>query len=209
MEDGYSMPKLRKGDNNMNELEKKVLNEGSVLDNGVLKVDHFINHQVDPTLMEEIAKDFASVFQNKGITKVLTIESSGIAPALMPAKELNVPLIILKKQPSKVLYQDLFQTVVSSFTKETSYELTMAKNLLTEEDHVLIIDDFLAYGEAAAGAVRLIHMSHATVAGAGILIEKTFQGGRDKLKELGVMVYSQVRIEKMEKGNIVFAKERI
>ena len=92
----------------MNELEKMVLNEGSVLDNGVLKVDHFINHQVDPTLMEEIAKDFASVFQNKGITKVLTIESSGIAPALMTAKELNVPLIILKKQPSKVLYQDLF-----------------------------------------------------------------------------------------------------
>ncbi len=191
----------------MKRLEEKVLSEGKALSNGVLKVDSFLNHQVDPILMEEIGKDFAENFKGKGITKVVTIESSGIAPALFTAKELNVPLIILKKQPSKVLYQDLYQTVVASFTKETSYELTISKELLSEEDHVLIIDDFLAYGEAVSGAVRLVRMSHSTVAGVGILIEKSFQNGREKLNELGISVYSQVRIAKLEDGNITLMQE--
>lgn len=183
-------------------LEERVLAEGIAVDEDVIRVDGFLNHQVDPVLMEACAKDFAEHFKNQGITKIVTIESSGIAPALLTAKEMGVPLIILKKQPSKVLYKDLYQTVVTSFTKETSYELTMAKNFLDENDHVLIIDDFLAYGEAVVGAVRLVHMAHATIAGVGILIEKAFQAGREKVEEGGICVYSQVRIKKLEVGNI-------
>ena len=191
----------------MKRLEEKVLNEGKALQNGVLKVDNFLNHQVDIDLMEDIAKDFATEFKEKGITKVITIESSGIAPALLTAKELKVPLIILKKQPSKVIYQDVHQTVVASFTKDTSYELTIAKNLLTEDDHVLIIDDFLAYGEAVSGAVRLVRLSHATIAGIGILIEKSIQNRREKLTEMGISVYSQVKIASLEDGKITLVEE--
>lgn len=183
-------------------LEERILAEGMAENEDVLKVDGFLNHQVDPVLMEEIAKDFALHFKSQGITKIVTIESSGIAPALLTAKEMGIPLIIMKKQPSRVLYNDLFQTVVASFTKETSYELTMSKKFLTDEDHVLIIDDFLAYGESAAGAIRLVRMSGATVAGVGILIEKVFQAGRDKVKENGVPVYSQVKIKKLSGGKI-------
>ncbi|MEG1847460.1 MAG: xanthine phosphoribosyltransferase [Lachnospiraceae bacterium] len=183
-------------------LEDRVLAEGIAVNADVLRVDGFLNHQVDPVLMEEVAKDFAEHFKNQGVTKVVTIESSGIAPALLTAKAMGVPLIILKKQPSKVLYKDLYQTVVTSFTKETSYELTMSKKFLDENDHVLIIDDFLAYGEAAVGATRLVRMAHATIAGVGILIEKAFQAGRDKVEESGVSVYAQVRIKKLSPDKI-------
>ena len=138
-----------------------------------MKVDSFVNHQVDPELMKNIGNEFAEHFKGQGITKVATIESSGIAPALMTALALNVPMLILKKQPSKILNQDLYQTVVTSYTKGTSYELTLSKNFISENDHVLIIDDFLANGEAATGAIRLIRKAHATIAGVGILIEKS------------------------------------
>lgn len=183
-------------------LEERILTEGIAENENVIRVDGFLNHQVDPVLMEAVAKDFAEHFKNQGITKVVTIESSGIAPALLTAKELGVELIIMKKQPSKVLYKDLYQTVVASFTKDTSYELTMSKSFLDENDHVLIIDDFLAYGEAVAGAIRLVRMAHATIAGVGILIEKTFQEGRQKVKECGSNVYSQVKIKKLSPGKI-------
>lgn len=188
-------------------LEDKIKAEGVVVSEDILKVDSFLNHQVDPMLMEEIAKDFAKQFTDKGVTKVVTIESSGIAPALLTAKELNVPMVILKKQPSKILYDNLYQTVVTSFTKGTSYELTLSKDFIDENDHVLIIDDFLANGEAATGAVRLIQMAHATVCGVGVLIEKAFGSGREKLAERGVSVYAQARIAKMEPDKIEFLEE--
>ena len=145
--------------------------------------------------------------RDRGITKVATIESSGIAPALMTALALNVPMLILKKQPSKILNQDLYQTVVTSYTKGTSYELTLSKNFISENDHVLIIDDFLANGEAATGAIRLIRKAHATIAGVGILIEKSFQPGYEKLTEQGIDVYSLARIAKLGEGVIEFVKD--
>lgn len=188
-------------------LEDKILSEGQALNEHILKVDSFINHQVDPELMREIGKDFANHFKNCGITKVATIESSGIAPALMTALELGVPLLILKKQPSKVLNTDLYQTQVTSFTKGTSYELTLSQKFVNENDHVLIIDDFLANGEAATGAIRLIRLAHATVAGLGIVIEKSFQPGREKLMEQGFDVYSLARIAKLDKDLIEFIEE--
>ena len=183
-------------------LEEKVLKEGIAMNENILKVDGFINHQVDPALMKAIGEDFASHFQDKGITKVVTIESSGIAPALMTAAAMQVPLLILKKSPSKVLNKNMYQTVVTSYTKGTSYELTLAGHLISEHDHVLIIDDFLANGEAATGAIRLIRKAHATVAGIGILIEKSFQSGRAKLEEQGFSIYSQVRIKSLGENQI-------
>lgn len=191
----------------MRELEKRILAEGTAVSESILKVDGFINHQVDPELMCKMGEAFANHFANQGITKVATIESAGIAPALMTAAALNVPLVVLKKQPSKVLNEDLLQTEVTSFTKEISYELTLSKKFISESDHVLIIDDFLANGEAATGAIRLIRHTHATVAGVGILIEKSFQPGREKLNEQGIEVYSLARISKLDKDVIEFIPE--
>lgn len=185
-------------------LEEKILAEGKAINEDILKVDSFINHQVDPVLMRQIGEEFANHFKSYGVTKVATIESSGIAPAIMTAEALHVPMIILKKQPSKVLNDDLYQTAVTSFTKGTTYELTLSSKFISDSDHVLIIDDFLANGEAATGAIRLLRKAHATVAGIGILVEKSFQPGRDKLIEQGHEVYSLARIGKLAKDCIEF-----
>ena len=157
--------------------------------------------------MDALGKDFAEHFKDCGITKVFTIESSGIAPALMTANYLDVPMIILKKQTSKILNGKVYQTRVTSFTKGTSYELTLSQQFINENDHVLIIDDFLANGEAATGAIRLIRKAHATIAGVGILIEKSFQPGYEKLTEQGIDVYSLARIAKLGEGVIEFVKD--
>lgn len=188
-------------------LEDMILERGIAVNEDILKVDSFVNHQVDARLMKEIGKEFYEHFKNQGITKVATIESSGIAPALMTALAFDVPMLILKKQPSKILNENLYQTVVTSYTKETSYELTLSKDFISENDHVLIIDDFLANGEAATGAIRLIRKSHATIAGVGALIEKSFQPGREKLREQGIEVYALARISKMSEGKVEFISE--
>jgi len=176
----------------MKELQDRILKDGQVIGTNILKVNKFINHQVDPVLMEHIGEDFANHFADKGITKVVTIESSGIAPALMAAAKMNVPLVILKKQPSKTLHNDLYQTQVTSFTTEKSYELTLSRDVI---------------GEAATGAIRLLRMAHATVAGIGILIEKSFQPGRRKINEQGYEVYSLARIKYMDEYQIDFIEE--
>jgi xanthine phosphoribosyltransferase len=195
---------LKSEEQNLKELQERIIKDGIVVDDEILKVDSFINHQVDPVLMEQIGEAFAAHFADKGITKVATIESSGIAPALMTARSMGLPLIILKKQPSSVLNDHLYQTEVTSFTKETSYELTLSSKFISENDHILIIDDFLANGEAATGAIRLIRKAHATVAGLGVLIEKSFQPGHDKLTAQGLDVYALSRIKAMKDGEITF-----
>lgn len=191
----------------MKRLEEKILAEGKAVNENILKVDSFINHQIDPAFMLELGRELASHFADQGITKVITIESSGIAPALMTAYILNVPVIILKKEPSKVLNQNLYQTVVTSYTKGSSYELTMSREHISENDHVLIVDDFLANGETATGAVRLLRKAHATIAGLGVLIEKSFQPGREKLKEQGISVYALARISKLAENQVEFIPE--
>ena len=185
-------------------LEDKIKKDGLAVNEHILKVDSFINHQIDPLLMQEMGRDIAEHFKDKGITKIATIESSGIAPALMASAAMGVPLLILKKQPSKILNQDLYQTVVTSFTKETNYELTLSKKYISDKDHVLIVDDFLANGEAATAALRLLRMSHATIAGLAVLIEKSFQPGREKLASQGIEVYALARIGKMAENYIEF-----
>lgn len=188
-------------------LEDRIKKEGQALSETVLKVDSFINHQVDSEFMDALGRDFAEHFKDAGITKVFTIESSGIAPALMTAKHLNVPMVILKKQTSKILNGNVYQTRITSFTKGTSYELTLFADYIQPEDRILLIDDFLANGEAAMGASRIITESGATLAGIGILIEKSFQRGRKCLEEAGHRVYSQARIKRLDAGVIEFLAE--
>ncbi len=185
-------------------LKDRILSEGRALNEDILKVDSFINHQVDMELMDAIGKDIADHFRDKKVTKVVTIESSGIPPAAMVAMSLGVPLVILKKQGSKVLNEDMIQTVVTSFTKGNTYELSLCTRYVNENDHVLFVDDFLANGEAATGTVRLLRQLHATIAGIGILIEKSFMPGRSKLEDAGFEVYSLARIKRLEKGVIEF-----
>ena len=190
----------------MDILKNKILSDGIVINNEILKVDNFINHQVDCELMKQIGLEFANHFKAKNITKVFTIESSGIAPATMTALALNVPMVILKKQTSKILADDFYQAEVKSFTKNTTYNLTLSKKYICSNDNILVVDDFLANGEACKGAIHLIKSAHASLAGIGILIEKSFQPGRKLLDTYGYEVYSLARIKSLENGKIEFLK---
>ena len=191
----------------MDSLKERILKDGMALNETVLKVDSFLNHGVDAQLMYEIGTEFKNYFMNHGITKIFTIESSGIAPTVMTAIQMNLPMVTLKKQTSKLLKDDIYQTTVHSFTKATDYELTLSKKYISNEDKVLIIDDFLANGEAALGAIRLVEEAGAQVAGIGIVIEKSFQPGRQLLMDKGNEVYSLARINKLGKGIIEFVEE--
>ena len=186
----------------MEKLHNKILSEGRALNESVLKVDSFLNHGVDAKLMYEIGTCFREYFNSKGITKIFTIESSGIAPAVMTALQMNLPMVTLKKQTSKILNGEVYQTTVHSFTKGSDYELTLSKKYISENDNVLIIDDFLANGEAALGAIRLVEEAGAKVGGIGIVIEKSFQPGRKMLDDKGYYVYSLARINKLGKDLI-------
>ena len=188
----------------MEELKNKIISEGKVLNSNVLKVDSFLNHHVDSNLMKKIGIEFSKYFKSKNISKVLTIESSGIAPAVMTSLELNVPMVILKKQMSKILNNDFYYTEVKSFTKSTIYNLTVSKKYISSNDNILIIDDFLAMGEASQGAINLTHQAGAKVAGIGIVIEKSFQSGRKILDNLGYDVYSLARIKSLNNDKIQF-----
>ncbi len=189
----------------MDLLKETITRDGVVINDHVLKVDSFLNHQVDTKLMDLIGEEFANYFKNKNITKVVTIESSGIAPAYATALRLNVPLIIFKKQSSAILdTETTIQTPVHSFTKNTDYTLIASKKYLSETDNILIIDDFLANGQAVMGAYRILKEAGSSVAGVGIVIEKSFQDGRKKLEDLGLDIYSLARISKISSDGIEF-----
>lgn len=187
-------------------LEDRIRKDGVALDGDVLLVDSFLNNQVDAVLMAEVGRAFAEAVKDMGITRVITIESSGIAPAQMAALTLNVPLVILKKSTSKILKDDVIQTEVVSYTKGKKYQLTMKKKYVLPEDKILLIDDFLASGEAAMGALRLIEETGAQVPVIGIVIEKSFQPGRGLLTEQGRKVISLARVSHMDAGHIEFAE---
>ena len=189
----------------MDLLKEKIKNDGIVINENVLKVDNFLNHQVDTKLMDLIGVEFTNYFKVKNITKVVTIESSGIAPAYATALKLNVPLVIFKKQSSAILdTETTIQTPVHSFTKNTDYILMASKKYLSENDNILIVDDFLANGQAAMGAYRILKEAGSSVAGIGIVIEKSFQDGRKKLEDLGLDVYSLARVSKISSDGIEF-----
>jgi len=185
-------------------LQKKILTEGKVLSDHVLKVDSFLNHQVDPKLMEEIGKEFAERFSQTPVTKILTLESSGIAPAVMAGLYMNVPVIFARKRKSLTLTDNLLSTKVYSFTKNEYNEVSVSGSFLQKNDHVLILDDFLANGQAALGLIDLTKQAGATVAGIGIVIEKSFQDGGDQLREMGFKVESLARIKSLKNKQVEF-----
>ncbi len=189
-------------------LTDKIEREGIVLDSNVRKVDSFINHQMDPQLMNEIGLEFARRFKDAGVTRILTIESSGIAPAIMAGLAMNVPVIFARKRKSLTLTSDLYTSTVYSFTKQESNEITVSKKYLLKEDRVLIIDDFLANGQAAIGLADLVEQAGAEVSGIGILIEKSFQPGADEILKKGYRLESLARIASLQEGKVKFAADR-
>ncbi len=196
-----------KGGIAMESLKKKILQEGIALSDQVLKVDTFLNHQIDPVLMKEIGEVFASRFAQEGVTKVLTLESSGIAPAVFTALQLNVPLIFARKKKSLTLQENLLTAEVYSFTKQETSSISVSSKFLSDQDHILIIDDFLANGQAAEGLLKVVEDSGATIAGVGIVIEKAFQEGGKRLREQGHRVESLAILSSLEVGRVTFAEE--
>ncbi|WP_100487996.1 xanthine phosphoribosyltransferase [Sporolactobacillus pectinivorans] len=192
----------------MKELKKRIREEGRVIGSEILKVDHFLNHQIDPVLMLKIGKKFANIFQKKEITKVITIESSGIAPALMTGLELEVPVIFARKKKPVTLDEGSLVTEIFSFTKQVTNSVFIEKGMLIPGDRVLIIDDFLANGEASLGLTRIIEMAGAVVAGIGIVIEKSFQEGRMRLEQAGYPVFSLARVASLNHGQVTFIDEK-
>lgn len=191
----------------MKVLQEKILNEGKVLSGDVLKVDAFLNHQIDPVLMQEIGKEFAKRFKEENITKIVTIESSGIAPAVMAALELGVKVVFARKRKSLTLQDNMYVANVYSFTKQETNEISLSRNHIDENDRVLIIDDFLANGQAALGLMSLVEQSGASIAGIGIVIEKAFQDGGKKLREQGVRVESLAEIASLDNGTVTFVQQ--
>lgn len=190
-------------------LQNKILQEGKVLSESVLKVDSFLNHQIDPQLMLEIGEEFARLFANEGITKILTLESSGIAPSVMTGLKLGIPVIFARKRKSLTLTDDLLTATVYSYTKQESNEISISNKFIQQDDTVLIIDDFLANGEAALGLIELVTQAKATVAGIGIVIEKSFQDGGKKLREQGWKIESLARVESLTNGKVSFVKDKV
>ena len=189
-------------------LKNKIKEEGIVLSDTVLKVDAFLNHQVDPHLMYEIGKEFASRFSNEGITKILTLESSGIAPSVMAGLQLNVPVIFARKRKSLTLINELYTSTVYSFTKQESNEISISTKYLEADDRVLIIDDFLANGQAALGLIEIVKQANAKIAGIGIVIEKGFQDGGKIIREDGYRVESLAIVSSLENGEVTFTQEK-
>lgn len=187
-------------------LEERILTDGKVLGENILKVDSFLTHQVDFNLMKEIGHVFAEKFKDAGITKVVTIEASGIAPALYVAEMLDVPMIFAKKSKNITMTEGILTAEVYSFTKQVTSQVSIASKFLSENDRVLIIDDFLANGQAAKGLLDIIGQAGASVEAVGIVIEKSFQTGRKLLEDAGQTVVSLARIERFENGHVIFAQ---
>ena len=185
-------------------LEDRIVKDGSVLSDTVLKVDSFLTHQVDTGLMKEIGKVFSEAYKDAGITKIVTIEASGIAPALYTADTMQVPMIFAKKAKNITMTEGILSADVYSFTKQTTSQVSIASKFLSEDDVVLIVDDILANGQAAKGLISIIEQAGAKVAGVGIVIEKSFQDGRQFLEKEGVRVTSLARLQSLENGQITF-----
>ncbi len=191
----------------MEALKERILREGKYLGNGILKVDGFINHQVDAELMDACGKEFAERFQNVEATKVLTAEISGIAPALTTALHMHLPVVYARKHKPITMPDQVFLTLTPSHTKGHTVELIISPEYLSKGEKILIIDDFLATGATIQGLVRLAETAGAKVVGIGALIEKTFEGGRQVLSHLGVPIESLASIRAMQDDQIIFEDE--
>ena len=188
----------------MKELEEKIRQFGTVLPGHVLKVDAFLNHQVDPVLMQHIGQEFAARFKDAKITKVWTVESSGIAPAVMTGLALGVPVIFARKHKSLTLNSGMYTADVYSYTKKTTNRISISKRYVDKTDRVLLIDDFLANGQAVEGMLQIADQAGVEVVGAGIVIEKSFQPGSAELAAKGVRVESLAKVSSLADGQVSF-----
>ena len=185
----------------MDLLKKRILQDGKCFEGGILKVDSFINHQMDPILMKSIGVEFVRRFANKDFNKVMTIEASGIAPAIMVGYLLELPVVFAKKKQPKTM-ENMISTTVRAFTKDREYNVCISKDFLSKEDRVLFIDDFLANGNAANGVIDLIDRAGAQLVGMGFIIEKAFQHGGEVLRERGIHVESLAIIDSLDNCQI-------
>ncbi len=189
-------------------LEQKILNDGKVCDGGILKVDSFLNHQLDIGFLNEVGKEFKRRFADVEINKIMTIEASGIAIASIVAQYFdNVPVVFAKKTESKNLDKDVYDSDVFSFTKGKTYKIKVSKRYINEGDKVLILDDFLANGFATLGMIDIVQKGGGEVAGIGIVIEKSYQPGGNLLRELGVNLQCLARIDFDENNKLIFKKD--
>ncbi|TWI68168.1 xanthine phosphoribosyltransferase [Desulfobotulus alkaliphilus] len=189
-------------------LEEKIVKEGRTLGDHILKVDHFLNHQLDIDLLNAIGKAFKERFKEERITKILTAEVSGIAVAAITAQHFKVPVVFAKKTESLNLDKETFEGHVYSYTKEKHYKIRVSKNYLLPDDRVLIIDDFLAKGEAIKGLWEIVESAGAYLVGAGVVIEKYFQGGGNRLREKGLNVQALASITSLKNGQITFLENQ-
>ena len=185
-------------------LKKRIVEDGRIKDNNIIKVDGFLNHQIDIDLLNEIGKEFKSIFEDEKITKIITIEASGIAIACAAAMHFNVPIVFAKKSESKNIDGEVYKTTVTSFTRGRDYTVILEKRYLTSDDKILIIDDILATGKAQKGLLDISRQAGAKVSGIGVVIEKGFQGGGDQLRSAGYNVQSLAVIDSMENNTVKF-----
>lgn len=185
-------------------LRQRIIHESAIVSQDILRLDSILNQQVEPSLMMDIGKAFIDLFQNKKITKVVTIESSGIPVAFAVAAQLNVPLLFARKKQTVINDPDSYIERVPSFTKGIVTDIVISKQFLSEEDHILIIDDIIANGDALKGLVRIIGEAGSQISGIGIVVEKTFQSGANYLREQGFEVQSLVKIASLEDGKVNF-----
>ena len=186
----------------MESLGRKVKEDGVVIDEKILKVDGFLNHQIDAKLMNDVGKTFYESFKDAGITKILTIEASGIAPAIMASLHFDVPCLFAKKAKPSTLKDGFYSTDIHSFTKNKTSTVIVSEEFLGADDKVLIIDDFLANGDASLGLNDIVKQANATTVGVGIVVEKSFQNGRQRLEDAGLYVSSLCKVASL-KGNKV------
>ncbi len=187
-------------------LEDRILKDGVVRDGGVLKVDCFLNHQMDTALFEAMAREWKRLYEGENITKILTIEASGIGIACFVGREFGCPVLFAKKSQTKNIAGDVYTAKVESFTHGKIYDVIVSRQFLTAEDRILIIDDFLANGAALNGLLAICEEAGAAVVGAGIAVEKAFQPGGEMIRSRGVRVESLARIQSMKNGTIIFAE---
>ncbi|WP_436966093.1 xanthine phosphoribosyltransferase [Staphylococcus shinii] len=191
----------------MDLLKQKVEADGVVIDEKILKVDGFLNHQIDAKLMHDVGQTFYEQFKDEGITKILTIEASGIAPAIMAAMHFGVPCLFAKKAKPNTLKKDVYQADLHSFTKNTTSTVIVSKEFLDENDRVLIIDDFLANGDASLGLNEIVQQAKGATVGIGIVIEKSFQPGRERLEQAGLTVSSLCKVASLSGNRVTFVGE--
>lgn len=188
-------------------LEERILKDGIVIGDDILKVDMFLNHQIDVELLNEIGKEFYRLFKDCNITKIVTIEASGIGIACIAAQYFNVPVVFAKKGAHRNVGSDIYTSEVFSFTKGVSYQIGISKSYLQPEDRILVIDDFLANGKALLGLQDIINQAGAELCGFGIVIEKGFQPGGKIIRDKGIRLESLAIVDSMENGTVIFRKQ--